>query len=237
MRCPRLAIAATLTSLALLAGAPSARAGRTATESAAGGDPTATAALSANGMGDRLRTATASLPGRGGQALAAVGSRAAPAHFEVADLDALLARAIEPTGLLTVVPVPGDSTSPFGYREHPILHRIRYHAGIDMHARRGTLVRAAGPGVVTHAGRMGGYGKMVIIDHGRGLETRYAHLGSYDVRVGDQVEAGEGIARVGSTGRTTGPHLHFEVRRFGHPIDPDLELPIHRAPIERGAGS
>ena len=85
----------------------------------------------------------------------------------------------------------------------------------------GEDVRAAAGGVVRFAGEQGGYGLMVVVDHGDGIETRYAHLSSADVRVGTAVEAGQTIARSGRSGRTTGPHLHFEVRRAGQPVSPD----------------
>jgi murein DD-endopeptidase MepM/ murein hydrolase activator NlpD len=91
---------------------------------------------------------------------------------------------------------------------------------VDFKAPRGTPVYAAGPGVVMHARRKGSYGKLIIISHGLGLETRYAHLSRIKVDEGEFVPAGALIGTVGSTGRTTGPHLHFEVRQFEEPVDP-----------------
>jgi len=125
---------------------------------------------------------------------------------------------------LSVPPVEAGMTSRFGYRRDPIHRRIRFHAGIDFGADRGAVVHAAGAGRVTLAGRSGGYGQVVAIDHGLGVVTRYAHLERVIVREGDEVETGDIIATVGSSGRATGPHLHFEVRRDGEPVDPRAEL-------------
>jgi murein DD-endopeptidase MepM/ murein hydrolase activator NlpD len=127
---------------------------------------------------------------------------------------------------LTVVPVNAEVTSDFGFRRDPINRRRRLHRGIDFDADRGTLVHAAAAGRVITARRKGGYGKVVIIDHGNGLETRYAHLSKLLVERGDLVRAGAEIARVGSSGRVTGPHLHFEVWRDGKAIDPRRELAL-----------
>ncbi|MCY1668819.1 M23 family metallopeptidase [Rhizobium sp. SL86] len=118
-------------------------------------------------------------------------------------------------------PAPGrDITSPFGNRIDPFLGRLALHAGIDFEADVGTAVRATGSGKVISAGYSGGYGNMVEIDHGQGITTRFGHLSSILVSVGDQVEAGAVIGRAGSTGRSTGPHIHYEVRRNGDAIDP-----------------
>ena len=123
-------------------------------------------------------------------------------------------------GVLQAEPVVGSESSGYGYRIHPITKRRKFHKGVDFKAKRGTQVHAAGPGVVTVARRRGTYGKLVIISHGMGLETRYAHLHRIKVEEGQFVPAGALIALVGSTGRSTGPHLHFEVRQFGEPVDP-----------------
>ncbi len=118
-------------------------------------------------------------------------------------------------------PAPGrDITSPFGNRIDPFLGRLALHAGIDFQADVGTNVRATGSGKVIAAGYSGGYGNMVEIDHGQGITTRFGHLSGILVSVGDQVEAGAIIGRAGSTGRSTGPHIHYEVRRNGDAIDP-----------------
>lgn len=91
---------------------------------------------------------------------------------------------------------------------------------MDLAAPAGTPIVAAGGGTVTFAGPRGGYGNVVILDHGDGTETRYAHQQRLDVTVGQQVTGGQQIGTVGSTGNSTGPHLHFEVRRNGQPVDP-----------------
>lgn len=118
-------------------------------------------------------------------------------------------------------PVEGHIVSRFGYRVHPIFKVRRMHTGIDIDAASGARIKAAAGGVVVHAARWGGYGNCVIIDHGGGLATLYAHCSSLSVSVGQEVKQGQVIARVGSTGISTGPHLHFEVRRDGRPVDPE----------------
>ncbi|OWT60355.1 peptidase M23 [Candidimonas nitroreducens] len=115
-------------------------------------------------------------------------------------------------------------SSPFGWRVNPVTHRRSLHEGMDLVAPRGAAIYAASGGVVTKAGREAGYGNMVEIDHGNGLVTRYAHASALDVKVGDLVEKGQVIAQVGTSGRSTGPHLHFEVRMAGTPLDPRLFL-------------
>lgn len=113
-----------------------------------------------------------------------------------------------------------DITSRFGNRLDPFLGRLAMHAGIDFRAPSGTRIVATAPGTVIAAGKGGGYGNMVEIDHGNGITTRYAHLSSILVNVGDTISAGEAIGRSGSTGRSTGPHLHYEVRLNGEAVDP-----------------
>lgn len=111
-------------------------------------------------------------------------------------------------------------TSGFGYRNHPILGGIRFHAGIDIARPAGTRVIASSDGRVVQAGWASGYGLLVTIDHGRGLQTRYAHLSSLGVAPGQQVRRGDVLGSVGSTGRSTGPHLHYELRVNGRPVSP-----------------
>lgn len=119
------------------------------------------------------------------------------------------------------VPAPGrEITSRFGNRKDPFLGRLAFHGGIDFRTPTGTPIYSSGSGVVTHAGRNGGYGKMVEIDHGNGITTRYAHLSHVEVREGDHVAMSARIGKSGSTGRSTGPHLHYEIRRNGDAIDP-----------------
>jgi len=117
-------------------------------------------------------------------------------------------------------PVPGRVSSPFGYRIHPIFGTRRMHTGWDLSAASGTAIAAAGDGVVVSAGVRGGYGNAVVIDHGGGLATLYAHQSSMAVTAGQQVSRGQVIGYVGCTGYCTGPHLHFEVRVGGAPVDP-----------------
>ncbi|MCX5515231.1 peptidoglycan DD-metalloendopeptidase family protein [Kaistia algarum] len=111
-------------------------------------------------------------------------------------------------------------TSGFGQRADPFLGRPAMHTGIDFRAERGTPARAVAAGKVIAAGWDGGYGNMVDIDAGNGIVTRYGHLSSIDVKIGDRVSVGAKVGRVGSTGRSTGPHLHYEIRVDGEPIDP-----------------
>jgi murein DD-endopeptidase MepM/ murein hydrolase activator NlpD len=119
-----------------------------------------------------------------------------------------------------VRPVSGRISSRFGVRVDPIRETHTAHHGLDIAAPEGAPVLAARAGTVERAGDAGTYGNLVILRHPDGSETRYAHLSAVDVRRGDHVAAGAPIGKVGSTGRSTGPHLHFEVRRDGRPIDP-----------------
>ena len=123
--------------------------------------------------------------------------------------------------------VTGLVTSGFGPRIHPITGDRRFHTGIDLRAAEGAPIRAAAGGVIVDAGRRGGYGNTVEIDHGNGTTTLYAHASALLVEKGQRVEPGEPVALVGQTGQATGPHLHFEVRRHDHPVDPSSRhMPI-----------
>jgi murein DD-endopeptidase MepM/ murein hydrolase activator NlpD len=117
-------------------------------------------------------------------------------------------------------PTSGPATSGFGSRLHPIFDEVRMHAGIDIPAPTGQAVYAVRDGVVRTAGDRGGYGTTVVIDHGDGMSTVYAHLSAFAVAVGTWVQAGAHVGSVGSTGTSTGPHLHFEVRLGGVPNNP-----------------
>jgi murein DD-endopeptidase MepM/ murein hydrolase activator NlpD len=126
-----------------------------------------------------------------------------------------------------------DMSSPFGMRMDPFVKGPAIHSGVDMRGDTGDPVRATATGTVTVAGSNGGYGKMVEIDHGNGLATRYGHLSAIDVNVGQIVRIGQIIGKIGSTGRSTGPHLHYETRVNGEAVDPQKFL---RAGIRLGAG-
>jgi murein DD-endopeptidase MepM/ murein hydrolase activator NlpD len=119
-------------------------------------------------------------------------------------------------------PIDGelDLQSGFGVRVDPFLGTPAMHTGLDLHGETGDAVRATGDGTVIAAGWNGGYGRTVDIDHHNGVSTRYAHLSSIDVRVGQSVKSGQILGKLGSTGRSTGPHLHYETRLKGEAIDP-----------------
>jgi murein DD-endopeptidase MepM/ murein hydrolase activator NlpD len=117
-------------------------------------------------------------------------------------------------------PSRGRVSSPFGMRTHPIFRIRRMHSGVDIAAPRGAPVQAAWDGTVLYTGWFGGYGKIVILDHGEGLSTLYAHLSAILTSPGRLVRRGQVIGRVGSTGYSTGPHVHFEIRVNGTPVNP-----------------
>ena len=117
-----------------------------------------------------------------------------------------------------------DLSSGFGVRSDPFLGRPAMHTGLDFRASRGDPVRATAAGKVVTAGWAGGYGRMIEIDHGNGLATRYGHLSAIRVKVGDRVRTGQVVGAVGSTGRSTGPHLHYETRINGEAVDPQRFL-------------
>lgn len=125
-------------------------------------------------------------------------------------------------GSISTWPLPGyyEISSPFGWRTHPLTGQKKLHTGTDIPAPTGTPIHAAGDGVVIYAGWYGAYGNAVIIDHGKGYSTLYGHQSKIAVSTGQQVKAGQVIGNVGSTGWSTGPHLHFEVRIAGNPTDP-----------------
>ena len=132
-------------------------------------------------------------------------------------------------------PVIGEVefTSGFGVRSDPFLGRPAMHTGLDFRASSGDPVRATANGKVASSGWAGGYGRMVEVDHGNGLSTRYGHLSEINVKVGDTVKIGQVIGAVGSTGRSTGPHLHYETRIDGEAVDPQKFL---RAGVRLSAG-
>ena len=117
-------------------------------------------------------------------------------------------------------PVMGRINSPFGWRTHPITRRKDFHTGIDIKADRNDPIKAAGSGRIVYSGWMGGYGKVLVIEHSNGQSTLYAHCSTLLAGKGASVSSGQLVARVGTTGRSTGPHLHFEVRNGNSPVNP-----------------
>ena len=143
----------------------------------------------------------------------------------MADLDTALTRLEAVRGAAESLPfrnpAPGKLiTSPFGNRKDPFFGTLALHTGTDFHFSPGEKIKATAPGRIASAGWTGGYGNMVEIDHGDGISTRYGHMEQVLVKIGDKVNTGDAIGLAGSTGRSTGTHLHYEVRENGHPIDP-----------------
>jgi murein DD-endopeptidase MepM/ murein hydrolase activator NlpD len=124
-------------------------------------------------------------------------------------------------------------SSGFGYRSDPFLGTAAFHAGLDFKGPIGAPIFAAARGRVAFVGQRNGYGNCVEIDHGNGLMTRYAHMSAFRTRVGETVVAGQTIGAVGSTGRSTGPHLHFEVRLNGQPVNPRPFLEVAPNVLEK----
>jgi murein DD-endopeptidase MepM/ murein hydrolase activator NlpD len=135
-------------------------------------------------------------------------------------IDATNAERPAPVQSGMMMPVAGHITSYFGYRYHPILHFTRFHAGLDIGASWGSPIVAAADGQVAAAGWAGGYGREVRIAHADGLMTLYGHMSEIVAQPGSYVHAGQLIGYVGSSGLSTGPHLHFEVRQNGNPVNP-----------------
>lgn len=119
-----------------------------------------------------------------------------------------------------ITPVKGILTSGFGYRSDPVTHGRGDHQGVDIAAAPGQPVRASADGIVMRAGTIGGLGRAIYLAHGYGITTRYGHLSKVEVRPGQRVKRGDIIGRVGNTGRSTGYHLHYEVRQDGQPVNP-----------------
>jgi murein DD-endopeptidase MepM/ murein hydrolase activator NlpD len=127
---------------------------------------------------------------------------------------------------LPILPLKARISSSFGWRQDPFTGKKKFHEGIDLAAKEGTDVRAVMSGRVQITDNQKGYGKVVVLDHGHGFTTLYAHNSDIMVKAGDWITKGTSIAKVGSTGRSTGPHLHFEVRRDGARLDPEKFLKI-----------
>lgn len=133
-------------------------------------------------------------------------------------------RALRPIGALpSLMPTMGRLTGAFGWRADPMHGATRFHSGVDLAAQAGSPIRATSDGLVASAGWSGNYGYMVVLDHGNGVETRYAHMSVISVEARQPVKQGDVVGLVGSTGRSTGPHLHYEVR-----IDGRATNPLHR---------
>ncbi len=132
----------------------------------------------------------------------------------------LLARSAILAATPSLLPIAGWISSPFGYRRHPYDGIFRLHTGVDIAAEPGTPVRAPAPGTVIFSGYREGYGKVVVINHGYGISTLFAHNSKLFATSGLQVKRGEVISEVGSTGQSTGPHLHYEIRKNGIPVNP-----------------
>jgi len=130
-----------------------------------------------------------------------------------------------------ILPTAGRASSGYGERIDPINHTSQLHPGFDLAAASGTRVNAAAAGEVVHAGPAGTYGNLVIVRHSDGFETRYAHLSKVDVKKGDTVVPGQDVGEVGTTGHSTGPHLHFEIRKEGKALDPKPYLPLNPTQI------
>ncbi len=131
----------------------------------------------------------------------------------------------------------GKINNEFGFRRNPFGGRFyEFHAGMDIDGERGDLVVAPANGLVIKAGYQGGYGNMIEVDHGNGLTTLYGHLSKIEVEVGDTIQRGQLIAYVGSTGRSTGPHLHYELRLDDRPINPRRFLPPEPTEIKKPKG-
>lgn len=140
----------------------------------------------------------------------------------MADLEDIRARS---AALPSHWPARGSLTSGYGVRKSPVDRKLHFHSGVDIANTRGTPIHAASSGTVVKSGVSQGYGRMVEVDHGYGITTLYAHCTLLRVQVGDRVSKGDYIATMGSTGRATGPHLHFELRFDGHAVDPLQYLP------------
>lgn len=169
--------------------------------------------------------------GAGGPALPIKGQMAAlierkTMHLEEALRSVELAWQKAQEQIPSVWPVAGETSDNFGLRRDPFRRTTReFHPGKDIAAPAGTPVVATGSGRVIFAGVQGSYGRLVILDHGNNLTTRYGHLSKINVTANQTIERGTEVGRVGSTGRSTGPHLHYEVRSSQVPVDPGLYLP------------
>lgn len=158
----------------------------------------------------------------GGPALSDLSSEDA----EIENLLKVIETTADPSNLPNMWAASGKINNEFGFRRNPFGGRAyEFHAGIDIDGERGDVVMAPGKAIVLEAGWKGGYGNMIELDHGNGLTTRYGHLSKIDVAAGDEVFRGQLIGYIGSTGRSTGPHLHYELRINDKPVNPRRFLP------------
>ncbi len=185
------------------------------------------AVISETGLSaSRLKAPESAKAAMGGPFVPAAGDAGTPFERQLAKVQGAFVALDRIRRVLPYVPVrkplsgPLELTSTFGYRSDPFLGRPALHSGLDMRAETGTPARATASGTVVTANWSGGYGNLVEIDHGNGLSTRYGHLSAITVTEGQSVKAGDVIGRVGSTGRSTGPHLHYEVRIDDEATDP-----------------
>jgi len=203
----------------------------------------ASAALRKLGLNPLAMLGSASEEGKGGPFLSLSTSRDGSLDPRFERLGVSLARMDALEHGLDIIPqvIPANTqyiSSGFGYRSDPFTRRAAFHAGIDFKGPRGTPIFAAAKGVVSFAGRRQGYGNCIEISHGNGLVTRYAHMSRLGAHFGQKVDAGQAIGAMGSTGRSTGPHLHFEVRLHDRPINPLPFLEASRnVRQETGAGA
>jgi len=159
-------------------------------------------------------------------AVAAIEARAAQLEQQLKAYENFIERERELSRVPSIWPVAGEVTDRFGLRSNPFGGgSAEYHDGLDIASPWGAPVVAAGSGIVSTAGFQSGYGNLVVVEHGSGLSTAYAHLSRIEVKVGEEVRRGDQIGRVGSTGRSTGPHLHYEVRIGETAVSPARYLP------------
>ncbi|NCP19500.1 MAG: peptidoglycan DD-metalloendopeptidase family protein [Erythrobacter sp.] len=186
-------------------------------------------ALSELGLDPKQMLASAEREARGGPFEELFGGDTIDPRFERLGLSlsrmAMLEATLDGVPQLRPTDTPAANSS-YGYRRDPFTGRAAMHRGLDFRGPMGAPIYATARGTVTFVGRKGGYGNIVEISHGRGLLTRYAHMSRFEAKVGDRVEAGTVIGAIGSTGRSTGPHLHFEVRVNGTAVNPRTFLEL-----------
>ena len=162
---------------------------------------------------------------QGGQKYVVIGDRTVTEIVETGDSGGTSGSGSSSGGWVYPLTKQATLRSGFGKRVHPISHKIKMHTGVDLACPKNTGVLAAKSGKVTVAWSTGGYGKTIVIDHGGGFKSRYAHLNSYNVKAGSKVSTGQLIGRVDSTGSSTGNHLHFEIIKNGSAVNPFKYIP------------